>query len=258
MCLGIYIPKKQEVSATRLYDGYIANPDGCGILWATNNELFSLKGHWDWNFFVSQYNLVRREFPDSSLVIHFRTASASGIGQEFCHPHFVNPDLAFIHNGNFFEFSSYFGEGRNDGKSDTQRFNEEILQKLPKGFLYNETIIATLQEYCYYNSSKLIFMNSRGDINMFNSQHGEWKNNCWFSNRGIENYAGYGYSGAYKYKKDEVRHKGGLPTVQMFSEERRKNWERCDICLGYYTKNSFDGVYCNSCHGYLRLKEFCR
>lgn len=261
MCLGIFIPLERSVEISRLFDAYKANPDGCGILWITDGRLMAIKGVWEWHIFLSKYqrSVCHYHFW-SPAVLHFRMASAAGIGDEFCHPHFVNKNLAFVHNGNFFEMSSCFGNGvrSNDKRTDSQRFNEEVLQKLPDNFLQSEPIRNALELYCQDNMSKMVFLDNQGRATIVNEQAGEWIDGCWFSNCGIPGYAGYGYSGAYDYKSEDVRHKGGLPTIQMFSEKARKNWQQCQLCLGWYLKKEVQEMHCASCQIFLNLKSFCR
>lgn len=264
MCIGILKTKNGKISKEKLKKAYNANPDGCGLLSivSKNNSIYDdgflvyRKGVYDWNRFEEEYNLFRY---DGELIIHFRTASAAGIGYEFCHPHFVNDGLAFVHNGNFFEFSSYFKGRKKDNKTDTIRFNEEILQKLPDNFLDNKEILSVLELYCKNNLSKMILMNNEGRTLIINEDAGEWIDGCWYSNKGMNNYSGYGYSGAYYYHQNDIRHKGGLTTVQMFSESRRNLWCQCECCGGWYylTDWKFCGL-CNACKIYQRLKGFCR
>jgi hypothetical protein len=261
MCICILKTKNGRVSDTRLKQAHRANPDGCGLLSVLkypNNEshLIYRKGYYNWEKFYNRRNL----FPyHDNLIYHFRTASSKGIGREYCHPHFVNKKLAFVQNGNFFHFSSAFLNNLKDGKTDCIRFNDEILKNLPDNFLENENILNALENYCKDQMSKIIFMDNVGKYYIINEGHGEWKKGCWYSNGGIENYQGYGYSGAYKYKPGDVRHKGGLPTIQFLSENRKKDWFRCDYCKGWFSlKNIFPYKtlkLCKSCDLLFELME---
>ena len=252
MCIGIVITVCSKISLNRLRQAYKANPDGCGILWSNKNQLHSLKGVWTWDFFLSQYQLVKDKYRSSSIIVHFRTASAKGIGDIYCHPHYVNKDLAFIHNGNFFELSSSF---YNDNKTDSQRMNEYILQKMHKNFLETEAL-SVLDDYCVDNHSKMIFMNNGGSIWIMNSSAGEWIDGVFYSNKGLDNYSGYGYSGAYYYRESDIRFKGGLSTIQMFSKEKRNNWFQCSRCKAWYNKKDSNHGLCRGCYLFSKLRHF--
>lgn len=265
MCICIYKTSNGNLSKERLEQSYNANPDGWGILFIDRYKRLSyVKDITDFcDFFSNYYNVINYQF--STCLIHFRTASAAGIGEKYCHPHFINRDLAFIHNGNFYEFSSYFKGRKKDGKTDTIRFNEEILQKLPENFLENQKILRLLNDYCKYHLSKMIFMNDEGKIWIVNEDAGEWKDDCWFSNKGLDNYQGYGYSGAYEYCRNDIRHKGGLPTIQFIDKKRRKGWRQCYLCNGWYKLNNiiFTGdnicdYLCNGCYKLYQLKKFIK
>lgn len=220
MCLGVYIPAGRKATGLRAAER--ANPDGTGMM-----------------------------FSDISTVLHFRSASASEIGPEYIHPFFVNDNLAFVHNGNFPEFM-----GRT-GKSDTMAFNDEVLKRLPDGFLQNAEIRSALENYCAESFSKMIFMDSTGHVEIIHEVAGQWVDGCWYSNGGIDGYTGYGYSGAYYYNADDVRHKGGLPDIEAIPEGRRDNWALCSLCDGWHPKERMTDNVCAGCLTLEKLRSFC-
>ena len=63
---------------------------------------------------------------------------------------------------------------------------------------------------------------------------------------------GYGFSGAYYYNIGDVRHKGGLTSVQMMAHPHR--WKQCSVCKGYFLKARIDDI-CRGCKTWLKLKE---
>ena len=230
------------ISKDRLREAYNANPDGCGFMWKSDLNVEHFKGCWDFDQAHSIYEML--EDFGVSFVVHFRTASSGSISEENCHPFYVNDKLAFVENGNLYEYSDYFGDKHKDNKTDIQRFNDDVLKKLPDGFIHVPNIRKALEYYCKRKQVKMIFMNSNGTVDIVNEVAGEWVDGCWYSNGGIKNYIGYGYSGAYYYNKGDVRHKGGLFSVQMLPEERRKDWSRCPECLGYF--KDLDSI-CSDC-----------
>jgi hypothetical protein len=240
-------PKGVSISFQRLQEAHEANPDGFGMMWAFRDSLFYYKDTQKVPFrYITKFS--------DDIILHFRTASSGTILFDACHPHFVNDNLAFVHNGNLFEFSNYFGKGRTDKLTDTQRFNNDILKKLPPGFLDHPEIRKSLEHYCKENFSKMIFMDSGGKIDIINEPSGVWEIGCWFSNGGIENYIGYGYSGAYPYHENEIRHRGGLISVEMFNN--KGDWIQCESCLGWYQVNKMAGVFCKGCLSYINLKKW--
>ena len=255
MCVIIYKPFDKQLSMERLQEAHKANPDGCGFMWAANGELHIAKGCGDFMTFHFPYLYFTMKNPKSDFVLHFRTASASDISHEACHPFYINDNLGFAHNGNLIEFAKYFGKGRNDNRSDTQAFRDQILKKFPQDFLSIPEIRDLLEQYCRESYSKMVFMDAQGKVTIINEQGGYWEDGVWYSNGGIKNYSGYGYSGAYYYNAGDVRHKGGLIGVQMFSKDRRAKWQQCKMCLGWHPKEKVIDGYCSGCRTLRRLKE---
>ena len=250
MCVIIYKPVEKYISDRRLREAHAANPDGCGIMWAAMGGLRFKRGLWDFSTFLREFNKCYRDYGDRDYIIHFRTASASDIGLEYCHPFFVNPGLAFMQNGNLYEFTDYFPGREKDGNSDVQRFNEEILQRTPN--CLDENFRQILERYASECLSKFVFLDNQGGIEIINESAGEWRKGIWYSNGGIENYIGYGYSGAYYYNPGDIRHKGGLMNVEMLGEHKRK-WSQCEICQGWFGKSKLNNNKCSRCLTYTNL-----
>ena len=250
ICVIIWKQINHYISDKRLREAHNANPDGCGIMWAADNKIFYKKGLWDFKQFLHEFHECYRLFGDRDFVLHFRTASASAIGNEYCHPFFVSDTLTFMQNGNLFEFM--YGKG----KSDVQRFNEEILQRLPTGFLGDGNIRNKLERYAKESFSKFIFLDNNNRIEIINEGAGEWRHGIWYSNGGIDNYVGYGYSGAYYYNEEDIRHKGGLMSVQMLGGNKIK-WEQCEKCKGWFRRERLSMGICAGCWTLDKLRSYC-
>lgn len=247
MCLIIYKPKEKNIKDSDLINSFKANSDSYGIMWAEDGKLNIIKGIGDFDEF---YTHLKKIDNSPNIVIHLRTSTTGGDLLSGAHPILINENLAFVHNGNLFEFSQYFGKGYKSNISDTQRFNEDILQKLPDGFLNYKEIVNIIEEYIKNNFSKIVLMDSYGNVIIFNEESGIWEDGIWFSNGGIKNYGGFGFSGLNYYKEGQIRHKGGLMNVQLFKD---KGWKMCNICMGYYKDLSKD--ICRDCRIFLRLKD---
>lgn len=244
MCLILWKPEGKTISHTRLAEAKQANPDGWGLMWA-DGVLHIIKDT-DPDTFWGTYERVAH----NGLVIHFRTASSGLISDESCHPFYVTPYLGFAENGNLFHFTDYFPGRVSDGRSDVQRFNDEVLKRVPS-LLVGKTRYL-LEEYAHANFSKFVFLDDRGNVKIINEAAGEWRGGVWYSNGGIDNYIGYGYSGAYYYRPGDIRHKGGRISPAIFPAERRENWGQCHVCEGWYYH--LHGT-CLDCNIYLDLKR---
>ncbi len=246
MCIIIYRPAASaDANATipeaDLHYYHKANSDSWGMMWATGGQLQIQTGEGDYAAFHKSLRMVR-----GAVVVHLRTATTgrdSGI-----QPMRVNENIGFAHNGNFFEFSPYFGKGYADGLSDTARFNRDILQRLPGNFLHDAKRMLALKDYCLDNFSKVVLIASTGRVCILGEEMGKWQGGCWYSNYGIRQYGGFGFSGLYYYEAGQRRHKGGLPNPGILTG----NWVQCLTCLGYYLDLQGD---CESCCKYLALKS---
>ncbi len=250
MCVILYVPTTKSVSKDRLKNCYENNPDGCGFMWANGGRLNVRKGCWSFDDFYLLWHIAAYKVsPNSSFILHFRTATSGSKNRDQCHPFLVNDDLGFAHNGNLFEFSGAFSAYQKDNQSlsDTQRFNKDVLKRMPGNFLKNKRIKDALEAYCFNNFSKMIFMDNSGHVTIINEQAGQWEGGVFFSNGGIDDYTGYGYSGAYEYRPNDVRHKGGLISAFVFSENKRINWRMCEVCKGWYAKYQLRGNLCYGC-----------
>lgn len=252
MCLCILITPEGKITTDRLREAHTANPDGWGVMWSDRKDLFTVKST---KPKPSLYDEIL-ELP-RPVVVHFRTASSGGINYKATHPLHVNDNLAFVANGNLFEFSDSFRDW-NDGLTDMQRFNDYFLKKHVEkygfSFLADDDAI---ELYCKNRMVKMIVMNNWGSYKIINNEAGEWIDGCWFSNGGIENYIGYGYSGAYVYRPGETRHFGGFSSVQTFSSEERSKWSQCQTCFGWFPKEKVNGN-CQGCAEWLALMELVK
>ena len=161
-------------------------------------------------------------------------------------------------NGNLFEFQNFFSQNFIDDRTDTQRFNDKVLRKLPKGFLKKDKIRICLENYAKQNRTRIIFMDGHGEVALINEEMGEWINGCFYSVKGIADYNGYGYSGAYSY--DVKRHPGGIISKQFLHPEKRNTWGQCHTCKGYFLRGDLllgkKTIVCENCHNLLKLQEF--
>ena len=108
-----------------------------------------------------------------------------------------------------------------------------------------------LKDYVLDNFSKIVLMDSTGRVCILGEEMGKWlpqPDGCWYSNYGIRQYGGFGFSGLYYYETGQRRHKGGLPNPGILTG----NWVQCPVCLGYYLDLRGN---CESCRKYLALKE---
>jgi len=249
MCLIIFHRGDTRLDDDRLYEAHMTNPDGFGIMFPFrgHRELFVFRGVHDFTVIRGFYNIAMQQNPDM-VALHFRTASSGPIDPMLCHP-FSLGEVSFMHNGNFPEFQGH------RWFNDIQWFSHDVLQRLPEGFLMDGEVRDDLETYCRLSHSKMLFMDAER-VYIVNEGAGEWIDGAWYSNGGIDNYLGYGYSGAYYYRAGDVRHPGGFPTPHLFGAKRRARWRRCAGCGGHFKKLATVG-HCRNCSALVELRRHC-
>lgn len=196
MCIAILNTPNVTFPKDLISNCWENNSDGAGLIYTNAGTLYTFKELHSMDKFYTHYIDVRRRFPKSKIVLHFRIGTSGGINVDNCHPFNVHKDLAFVHNGIISELN-----GINPKKSDTNLFNERILQKLPVSFEHNEAIMQLIEDYI--GSSKLIFLNAKNEAVIVNENLGQEDSkypNCWFSNSTYKPSAYYDRGGVKVYK----------------------------------------------------------
>jgi hypothetical protein len=114
---------------------------------------------------------------EHQALIHFRIKTHGVVDATNCHPFMITNNFAFIHNG------TISGHGTPQ-LSDTYMFNEDILKPMVAQhgikMLWQPYTKALIEEYIGW--SKLIFLDSKGNFNIYNEAKGEWSDGVWYSN----------------------------------------------------------------------------
>jgi len=238
MCIAILKPKGEIIKKATLKTCFENNDDGAGYMFVKNGALQFVKGFFTFKNFWNSYvkNVVKNGNPISA--IHFRITTHGKTNAENCHPFKIDNSLGFIHNGviNFVK--------PDKKKSDTSMFNEHILKRLPADFIGNGAICDLIEESI--GSSKLVFLNDKGEFLISNEELGKWKDNVWYSNDSYQwcttwntPYVYYRGNG-YKPKTTKKDNQKNLPLKVDHSE--------CQMCkvplLTRYTQNT---GFCNAC-----------
>lgn len=165
---------KATITRETLYNCWTANKDGAGIMFAYQNKLVVWKGLMTFEKFMRAWAMV----PSHAVAIaHFRIGTHGGKNEANTHPFWVEQgEIAVVHNG---ILSIKAREA--DGLSDTATFVEDVLKKLPVGWMDNAATLHLIDGYIGgYN--KLVFLNKRGRVLILNEQAGVWDGDCWYSN----------------------------------------------------------------------------
>lgn len=246
MCIAILNPPEFIIKEDILHNCWSNNNDGAGILWTERNRLKSFKETKSFETFFQKYTEVRNKNPKSNIVLHFRISTSGVIDEANTHPFFVNPDLAFVHNGIIkeMELSKKF--------CDTFMLNKLILSELPKDFLTNKAITTMLESFI--GASKLLFLNSKNEFFILNEEMGHWEDNCWWSNY-TYSYTYGKYSCASQYQQDYYD-AGKYKTLSTGDIDKTKAYRDNEFCseCGKTLRSEYEQQYeiCVECMEDLR------
>lgn len=188
MCIAIAKPANTNIDKSIFLNCWNANSDGAGFMYPENNKVEVKKGFMTFDEFWDAYQIVGQR----PAAIHFRIKTHGETTPENTHPFIISENLAFIHNGIINDLETI-----NKDMSDTWHFNEEILKPLYTDdgqFYIRKHNVKLIRKFI--GQSKLVFMNSKGQMSIINTQMGEWENGVWYSNS------------SYKERKPVVYHYG--------------------------------------------------
>ena len=179
MCIAIVKPPKVTIPNSILGYCHENNKDGCGMSYVDNSGELIIYKTMDFTEFMATYKEAFRNNPNSTFLLHFRVATHGTVNEFNCHPFRVNENQVMMHNGTIHK-SAPIKSDKNETRSDTQIFNDTILSDMPIGWEKSVGIAELIEDYI--GSSKIVTMDSDGEVNMFNDHLGNWHAGCWWSN----------------------------------------------------------------------------
>ena len=243
MCLLISQTNNTPIKEELLENADCSNPDGMGFAYAINGDIKIEKFREFKPFYKAYSKAVKRHGTVTDFILHFRMSThgvSTGIFN--VHPFRVSERLAFAHNG-------MLDVDTHKKKSDTQVFNETILQKLKPNFLRNTAVCNLIEGFI--GSDKLVFLDSDGKSTILNESNGHWKKGVWFSNNSYKPFVPVSYGWNYgTYSKPYKK-----PAVTTYKGNKESITGACQWCRawGDLTETHKAGHkthLCNACNTY--------
>jgi predicted glutamine amidotransferase len=183
MCIAILNLNTDPIEESALYNSWIYNDDGAGLMWAHDGKLFTQKFPNDltqesFDAFYKRY-LEVRSLTDLPIGLHFRIAT-HGMSTEYLHPFNISDNVAIMHNG----IISGFGTRE---VSDTAEF-AQLLSMLPDDMtdsvagLTSNFAVEVLITNTLGFGNKVIALDKEGEFFIFNEGQGHWYGDNWYSN----------------------------------------------------------------------------
>jgi predicted glutamine amidotransferase len=181
MCIAIYKPSGFLLTDETIAESWRCNADGAGFMYNENNKLHIVKGLMTLEAFKEAY----KPHEEKNCVLHFRIKTHGNKDQENTHPFAIDDRLGMVHNG----ILTSVDTKEDQTKSDTWHFTKKHLFTFRKNNhnFYTNPIYKEMIE-SFIGFSKLIFMDNKGKVSIFNESKGDWDSGCWFSNKSYQPY----------------------------------------------------------------------
>jgi hypothetical protein len=179
MCLIAYQPAGSEPLPFDTFEnGWKANADGAGYMFAANGELVIRKPFYKLRSLLRSYRVdFAKHGASSAFVLHFRYATHGVKNETNTHPHLLdNGKVGLVHNG-ILSFEPPF----QSKISDTVHFCRTVLAYRNPADLVGETLRGILAEMIG-TFNKLVLMDNAGNVSIVNEDAGQWEGSTWYSN----------------------------------------------------------------------------
>lgn len=198
MCIIIYKAAGETIPLDHLENGWANNPDGGGYAFIADGEVQLRKGLMTFGAWLDSYlKDVEEHGDDSPFVLHFRIGTHGPNDEANTHPHKVNRTTVMAHNGMIRGMTFK----KDDKRSDTRVFVDDIIRLLPRGWLKNPAIVELVEDRIG-SGNKLVFLTAdptyARPVHILNSHRGTWKGRNWYSNYSFERSGWKGVNSAAK------------------------------------------------------------
>lgn len=184
MCLIIANPKCSQVPAEYVINAFSQNSDGFGVMFPKNGNLMVKRGMFTVGHILSIFDALHEA--GQPYVAHFRYATHGTTNSRNCHPFPINTHrggVAMVHNGTLLG-----NEWRSPNKSDTALLAGRIQRHIEQRDFQTKDLFEkdAPEIHSRYGKAlgtdKLVFMNGKGEMNIYNEENGLWVDDVWYSN----------------------------------------------------------------------------
>jgi len=233
MCVILWVPNEKLGSLRRnlVESCWQANPDGAGLAWSNGTRVHIAKSLLLESFCdqLEEERALALE-AGSGMLVHFRYATHGDKSIENVQPFQVSNQVVFAHNG----ILNQFGQGKG---SDSHDFCEQVLKRLPAGFLSNPGILELLRSAA--GEGKFAFLETNNPPTLLPEASWVEVDGIWYSNRSFTWKVDWDDSDAIEwviltekdgYYEDEF---GELWIEASLPERATCDWCNGEVELGY-------------------------
>lgn len=194
MCIAI-LNKVGTLPKEYIQNSWDNNYHGAGFAYSDGNKIIVYKTDTNADVFYKKYKKARKSHPDVPFLLHFRISTHGTITTDNLHPFLIGDNVALIHNG----MIDLDGHSKNDNRSDTRFFCEEILAKLPYGWQHSVGIHTMIEQLGGW--SKFVLLDVDHNSYIIGEDAGHWYDGNWYSNNSYKQVNKYVDFGGKKVEK---------------------------------------------------------
>ena len=181
MCVIAHQPIGTTLTRARVKRLWDRNPDGGGFSYVNPDGELVIGKTMHFTPFWKEYREAYKEHGETSdFLLHMRIATHGTVDLSNVHPFQVDDFTVVAHNGVISEATP----GKEDTRSDTRVFVEEVLPELPDTWLDNPVLVKMMEKFI--GGSKLMFLTSNPNLSkkvyILNKRMGSEHDGMWFSN----------------------------------------------------------------------------
>lgn len=184
MCLIIANPTCANVPNEYIINAFSQNSDGFGVMYSKYGVLRVKRGL----FTIANVLQIFAELEAEQVpyVAHFRYATHGTMNSANCHPFPIANNLggiAMVHNGTL-TGKEWYSSTRSDTALLANKISKHIERKhIKPRDLFEQDVPFVADKYGEsIGTDKLVFMNGKGEINIYNENNGLWMDDVWYSN----------------------------------------------------------------------------
>jgi predicted glutamine amidotransferase len=179
LCIAIVTQKGCALTDEQLFRGWTSNPNGGGFAYIRDGEVRIDKGYMEYNPFQKAYRkAVELYANDNPMLVHMRIRTSGTTGPKNTHPFKINGG-AMIHNGIMFTPAGNRVGNKDDARSDTRIFCEDLHNILD---LDSVKKAATGIHAAIGRGNKLCFLYDNAETFIIGEDMGHWDKGIWYSN----------------------------------------------------------------------------
>lgn len=170
MCVIVHQPIGQSLDKKTADKLWKRNSDGGGFAYVDDKNVINLQKYMNFNAFWKDFETARSQYPGRDFLLHMRIATHGSVSLDNVHPFIVDDYTVMAHNGIIRGVIDDIS--KEDDRSDTRFFIEEVLPSLPETWLDNPYLRDMVDEWIGW--SKLMFLTTNPALSQRVYKLGTW------------------------------------------------------------------------------------